>query len=44
MMCDCYMCNMTEEQQQEENDRYVEWEYEQYLKTTDKPLTIEEWF
>jgi hypothetical protein len=42
-MCDCWQCNMTEEQQAEEAELYIEWEYEQYCRTTDNPLPIEEW-
>lgn len=42
-MCDCYQCNMTKEQQIEENNRYIEWEYKHYKKITDKPLPFEEW-
>lgn len=42
-MCDCWQCNMTEEQQQEEAERYIEWEYQRYCETASKPLPIEEW-
>jgi hypothetical protein len=34
---------MTEEQQIEENNRYVEWEYEQYKGRTENPASFEEW-
>lgn len=39
-MCDCWMCNQTQE---EFDEGYIEWEYEQYCKTTDNPLSIENW-
>lgn len=38
-MCDCWMCNQTEE----DMDGYIEWEYEQYCKTTDQPLSLDNW-
>jgi hypothetical protein len=38
-MCDCWMCNLTEE----DNDEYIEWEYKQYCKTVDNPLPINDW-
>jgi hypothetical protein len=42
-MCDCWQCNQTEE----DNDAYIEWMYEGYVKfcnDTDKtPLSINDW-
>jgi hypothetical protein len=38
-MCDCSQCNATEE----DNDLYIEWMYDNYRKTTDNPLPINEW-
>jgi hypothetical protein len=40
-MCDCWMCNQTQE---EFDDGYLEYEYQEYCKTTDKPLSMDEWF
>jgi hypothetical protein len=34
---------MTEEQKIEENNRYVEWEYEKYVKRAENPVSFEEW-
>lgn len=46
-MCDCHMCNMTEEEQQEETEKYLEWEYEQYKKkmaiVRTVPLSFDDW-
>lgn len=42
-MCDCWMCNMSEEDQDSWADEYIEWEYKRYCETTSKPLPIEVW-
>ncbi|MGG3449906.1 hypothetical protein [Domibacillus aminovorans] len=45
-MCDCWQCNMTEEQQDAWADEYLEWEYQQYLKSLTEsiePLSMDEW-
>ncbi|MGN8233216.1 hypothetical protein ACTHAL_001444 [Priestia flexa] len=39
-MCDCWMCNQTQE---EFDEAFIEWEYQEYCKTSENPLTIEEW-
>lgn len=39
-MCDCWMCNMSEE---EHNEGMIEYEYQEYCKKTEKPLTKDEW-
>ena len=40
-MCDCWMCNQTQE---EFDEGHLEWEYEQYLKDPNvKPLSMNEW-
>jgi hypothetical protein len=37
-MCDCSFCN-----EEFDGDEYIEWEYNNYCKTTAEPLSIEEW-
>ncbi len=39
-MCDCWICNMSEE---EHDEGMVEYEYQEYCKTAEKPLSKYEW-
>jgi hypothetical protein len=34
---------MTEEEQREWEEGFIQWEYEEYCKKTDKPLSMDEW-
>lgn len=42
-MCDCPICNMTEEEHRAWEDEYIEWEYKQYCEKTNNPLSMDDW-
>jgi hypothetical protein len=39
-MCDCWMCNMSEEEQ---NEGMIEYEYQKYCEETKNPKSKDEW-
>jgi hypothetical protein len=42
-MCNCSLCNITEEDQQYMDEEYIKYRYEQYCTTTKESLSIDDW-